>query len=76
MRWNESIKELKQKVSETENIHFDNMDLILHGKRLENDEKWFQTEVFNHAESKDTSVQQRFKLWRTEETPVLQVVNR
>ena len=79
VRWNETIKELKWKVSKQENIEVDNVDLVLHGKRLDNDEKLFQIEVFDH---KDTSVQQRFKRWlpgasgREEIVPVLQVVNR
>ena len=38
LEWNESIKELKQKVGETEKIPADHIDLVLHGKKLANDE--------------------------------------
>ena len=50
MHWNETIKDLKQKVSTQENI-----DLVLGGKKLGNDEKWFQIEICDHKKHKDTT---------------------
>ena len=85
VRWNDTIKELKQKVSYTENIDIDNVDLVLHGKRLNNDEKRFQIEIFDQKTHKDTTSEKRIKRWLPgvsgheeipEQIPVLQVVNR
>ena len=76
VHWNETIRDLKQKVSTHENI-----DLVLGGKRLDNDEKWFEIEICDHKKHKDTTAEEIFTRWRTsaitgEEIPVLQVVNR
>ena len=85
MRWNETIKELKKKISQKEKNDVDDMDLVLLGKRLNSDEKWFQIEVllFDHKDNEDTSVQQRLKRLLpgasgrdAEKRPVLQVVSR
>ena len=75
---NETIKELKKKVCKEDNIDVDNVDLVLHGKRLENDETLFQIAV---DQFEDAPVLSRFKRWRAgasgrKEIPVLQVVNR
>ena len=83
MRWNETVKKLQKKIGKQENIDVDNMDLVLRGKRLNSDEKWFQIEVFDCEDRKDTPVQQRLKRWlpgasgrEAEKRPVLQVVSR
>ena len=71
---NQAIKELKKTVCKEDNIDVDNVDLVLHGNRLDNDEMFFQTaiDLFDH---KDTSVLSRVKRWRAG-APVLQIVNR
>ena len=81
VHWNESIKRLKEKVSKTETIPIDNLNLVLNRKRLENDQKWFQTQVFDHGRYKDTTAGKSSRSRRTsasgrEEIPVVQVVNR
>ena len=66
-----------------ENVDVENVDLVLHGKMLKDGDKWFQVEVFDQKDRKDTSVQQRLKRLlpgasgrEADEIPVLQVVNR
>ena len=83
MWWDETVKEIKQKLSKQKNVDADNVDLVLHGKRLKDNEKWFQVEVFDQKDRKNTSVQQRLKRLlpgasdqEADEIPVLQVVNR
>ena len=82
MHWDGTIKGLKRKVCQNKGIHVDNVDLVVHGKRLDDDDKWFQTEVPVHVfEQKDTSLLRRFKRWNTgtpdrEDVPVLQICNR
>ena len=78
MEGNETIKELKKEVCEEDNIDVDNVDLVLHGKRLENDETLFQIAVDLFE---DAPVLSRFKRLRAgasgrKEISVLQVVNR
>ena len=75
---NETIGELKMRVWQTENIYAENVDLVLHGKRLDDDETLFQIAVDLFE---DAPVLSRFKRWITgasgrEEIPVLQVVKR
>ena len=42
---NETIKKLKKKVCKEDNLDAENVDLVLHGNRLDNDETFFHIVV-------------------------------
>ena len=47
MRWNETIRELKQKACDKEGLLVEPRDLVLDGKALDSDDKLWQTGVLD-----------------------------
>ena len=44
-----AVKEVKEKKSEEEGVDVDDMDIVLQGRRLDEDQQWWQAGVFDYA---------------------------
>ena len=47
VQWDGTVKELKSKVSAKESLHVDSLQLMLDGKKLDDDVQLFQSRVFD-----------------------------
>ena len=47
VHWNETIRRLKKRVCGEEDLDSEFMELLRNGKALDDEEKWFQTGVFD-----------------------------